>query len=108
MFSTRDKPSTGRHRADQHRHGMGVVAETLHELLGGFVQHGVMRDLVDPSPSARCAGQFAKQQQIGNLKISAVLGQHFDGIAAIAQDAFVAVNKGDRAAADAVFMNAGS
>ena len=36
------------HRADQHDHGMGVVAEALHEFLGGLVQHGVVRDVIDP------------------------------------------------------------
>ena len=38
-----------RHRAHEHRHGVGVVAEALHELLGGLMEHGVVRDVVHPT-----------------------------------------------------------
>ena len=31
--------------ADEHGHGMGVVAEALHEFLGGLVDHGVVGDV---------------------------------------------------------------
>ena len=75
---------------------MRRVAEALHELLGGFVQHGVVRDVVDPVLQFFLGGQFAEEQQVGDFQERAVLGQNFDGIAAIAQDSLVAVNVGDR------------
>ena len=42
-----------RHCAHKHSHRVGVVAEVLHELPGGFVQHGVVRDLVHPAEPRR-------------------------------------------------------
>jgi len=36
------------YRADEHSHRVRVVAEALQELLGSFVQHGVVSDLEDP------------------------------------------------------------
>jgi len=48
--------------AHKHRHGMRGVAESLHELLGSFMQHGVMRNVVDPCfQTLFFSGQFAVQ-----------------------------------------------
>ena len=88
-----------RDRAHEHRHGMRRVAETLHELLGGFVQHGVVGDVVHPVVQLFLGGQFAEQQQVGDFQEGAALGENFDGISAIAQDALVAVDVGDGALA---------
>ena len=44
-------------------------------------------------------GQLALDDQVGGLEVVAVLGQVLDRIAAIAQDALVAVDEGDLAAA---------
>ena len=74
---------------------MGIVAETFHEFLGGLVQHGVVRDVVDPVFQLFLSGQLAEQQQVRNFQKGAVLGEYFDGIAAIAQDALVAIDEGD-------------
>ena len=37
-----------RHSADEHPHRMSVVTKTLQKLLGAFVQHRVVGDLVGP------------------------------------------------------------
>ena len=89
----------GRHGADQHRHGVGIVPKALHELLHGLVQHGVVGDLVDPVVELAGRRQFAKQNQVGNFKKRAMLGQLLNGIAAILQNPAVAVDERDVAAA---------
>ena len=76
---------------------MRVVAKALHELLGGFVEHGVMRDVMHPTLQLTLGGQFAVQKQIGDFEICAVFGENFDGITAVAQDPLIAVDIGDRA-----------
>jgi hypothetical protein len=38
-------------------------------------------------------------EQVGNLEEAAVFRQHFDGVASVAKDAAIAVNKGDAAQA---------
>src|ERR1700677_2722195 len=88
-----------RYRAHQHRHGMRVVAETLHELLRGFVEQGVVRDVMYPTFQFACGGQFAKQNQVTNLEIGAALSANIDRIPAIAKDSAIAIDIGDRASA---------
>ena len=88
-----------RHRAHKHPHGMAVVAEALHKFLCAFMQHGVVRDFIDPVLQFGFCGQFAKKQQIGDFQKSAALRQHFDGISAITQNSPVSVDIGDAAAA---------
>ncbi len=44
-------------------------------------------------------GQFAVQQQVGDFQEAALFRQLLDGVAAIAQNAFVAIQIGDRALA---------
>ena len=44
-------------------------------------------------------GQLAVEQEVGDLQEGAILGQLLDGISAIAQDTFVAVDEGDGALA---------
>ena len=78
---------------------MRVVAETVDEVLGGLVQHGVMRDLPRPVLVLLRGRQFAVEQQVSDLQVGAMLGQGLDVVAAIAKDAFVAVNEGDAALA---------
>ena len=51
-----------RQRAHQNAHGMSVVAEAVDELLGGFMQHGVMRDLPRPVLILLRSGQLAVEQ----------------------------------------------
>ncbi len=72
------------HRAHQHCHRMGVVAEALHELLDRRMQHGVVSDLIDPARELGLGGELAKKQEVRHLQESALRGQRFNGVTAIA------------------------
>ena len=78
---------------------MRRVQEALQELLAVFVKHRVMSDSFRPFFQLSFRGQLAMQNQVRNLKKTALLGQLLDGVAAMAQDALVAVDEGDRSAA---------
>ena len=78
---------------------MRVVAEALHELLDVLVHEGVDRDLVRPLVELRLRRQLAVEQQVGDLEVGRLLGELLDRIAAVLEDALVAVDEGDRAAA---------
>ena len=95
-------------RAEEDAHRVRVVAEPLHELLHVLVKHRVQGDLLNPGLLLRRGRQLAEQNQVGRLEVVALLGQLLDRIAAVEQDALVAVDVGDGAPAVAVFMNAGS
>ena len=88
----------GRERADaadHHRHRVGVAAEALEEAAHLLVDHGVMGDAVVEVGLLRGGRQFAVEQQVAGLEEVAVLGEVLDRIAAIEQDALVAVDVGD-------------
>ena len=91
-----------RQRADrghQHAHRVGVVAEALHEGLHVLVDERVVGDLVHPGVVLRLGGQLAVDQEVGHLEEAGLLRQLLDRVAAVLQDALVAVDVGDRAAA---------
>ncbi len=88
-----------RHRADKHSHGMAIIAKAFHELLRALVQHGVVCDVIGPALEFRLAGQFSKQQQVGNFQKRAPLRQNFDRIPAVTQYTSVSINIGNAAAA---------
>ena len=87
----------GGDRRDQHAHRVRVVVETFEESLADvLVDVRVVRDLFAPTPRpVPRSGQFAVVEQVGHLEVRRVLGQLLDRIAAIAQDAEVAVDEGD-------------
>jgi hypothetical protein len=87
------------HRADEHAHRMGVVAEPLHQLGQVRMEHRVQRDLAAPRRELRCGGQLAEEDQVRGLGEIAVLRKLFDGIAAVLENALVAVDEGDAAPA---------
>ena len=87
---------------------MSRVAESLHEFLRGFVQHGVVCDVIHPLVQLLFRGEFTKHQQICDFQKCATLGEHFDGISAITQDALVAIDEGDGAFARRRVDEAGS
>ena len=90
----------GGDRRYQHPHGVGVVVEALEEPLSDvLVDEGVVGDLVAPLVELGLGGQLAVEQEIGNLEVGRLLGQLLDGVAAVAKDAQVAVEVGDRALA---------
>jgi hypothetical protein len=78
---------------------MGVVLEALHELLHVLVEHRVQGDFLRPRFELRLRGQLAEQIRYGGLDERAVLRQLFDRVAPVEQDALVAVDVGDSAAA---------
>ena len=88
----------GRQRADaagHHRHRMRVAPEALEEAAHLLVHHGVAGDAIVEVGLLRGGRQLAVEQQVAGLEEVAVLGQLLDRIAAIEQDAFVAVDIGD-------------
>src|SRR5215212_672877 len=78
---------------------MCVVAETLDELLEVLVQKRVVGDLVDPAVQLILRRKLAVQQQVGDLQKCGALGELLDRVAAVFEDAGVAVDVGDRASA---------
>ena len=88
----------GRQRADHaahDRHRMRVAAEAGEEAAHLLVDHRVVGDAVVEVGLLRRRRQFAVEQQVAGLEEVAVLGQLLDRIAAIEQDALVAVDEGD-------------
>ena len=80
----------------EHAHGVGVVVEALHEALADVVvEEGVVDDVEGPLVELGLVRQLAVEQQVGHLEVGRVLGQLLDGVAAVAQDAGVAVEVGD-------------
>ena len=82
-------------RADHHRHRMGVAAKTLEEPAHLLVDHRVMDHAIDEVRFLAGGRQFAVKQEVAGLEEIAVFGEIGDRIAAIEQDAFVAVDIGD-------------
>ncbi|MCY1417601.1 hypothetical protein D9M71_331400 [compost metagenome] len=88
----------GRQGADHAAHDghrVGVAAEAVEEALQLLVNHGVVLDGVDELFLLRGVGQFALQQQVAGFQVVGLLGELFDGIAAVQQHALVAIDIGD-------------
>src|SRR6202000_2392149 len=79
------------------RHRVGVAGETVEEPLQVLVQHGVPLNLVGERGQLFGVRQLSVDQQVADLDEGRLLGQLLDRIAAVAQDAGVAVDIGDRA-----------
>src|SRR5437588_12170581 len=71
---------------------MGVVVEAVKKFFDAFVNKGVVRDVVGPILQLRGRRQFSVQEQVSRFQIGALLREILDGIAAITQDAGVAVD----------------
>src|SRR4029077_2130002 len=76
---------------------MGVIVEAVEEFLDALMNKSVMSDVIGPIVELSACGKVAVKNQVGGFEIGALLRQLLDGISAIAQDAFVAVNEGDAA-----------
>ena len=74
---------------------MGVAAEPAEQELQLLVHHGVARDGQVKSFFFGFVREFAVEQQVADFEKIAMLGQLLDRIAAVQQDANVAVNIGD-------------
>ena len=90
----------GSQRRDEHAHWVGVVVEAVDEPLAHvLVDERVVGDLVRPRLELALVRQLAVQQEVGDLEVRRVLGELLDRIAAVAEDAVVPVEVGDRRAA---------
>ncbi len=81
--------------AAHHRHRVRVAAEAGEEARHLLVHHGVAGDAVVEILLLRLGRQVAVEQQIAGLQEVAVLGELLDRVAAMQQDAFLAVDEGD-------------
>ena len=88
----RGQRADGRHH-DRHR--MGVAAKTLEEPRHLLVNHGVMDHALVEIFLLRLGRQFAVQQQVAGFEEVAFFRQLLDRIAAVFQNAGVAVDIGD-------------
>src|ERR1700737_437944 len=76
---------------------MGIVMEAVDQLLDVLVEERVMGDRVHPVATLSGIGQVAVYQEVGDLEEAAAFGQLLDRIAAVAEDAALAIDEGDRA-----------
>ena len=74
---------------------MGIAAEAREEPVHLLVDHRVIGHAVVEVGLLRLRRQFAVEQQVAGLEEVAVLGELLDRVAAIEQDALVAVDIGD-------------
>jgi hypothetical protein len=88
----------GRERADDaahDRHRMRIAAEAPVEIGDLLVQHGVPRERVVEDLELVLGRQVAVQQQVANLRKGRMLRPLLDPVAAVQQDALIAVDEGD-------------
>ena len=78
-----------------HRHRMGVAAEALEEAGHLFVNHGVMDHALVEIVLLRLGRKLAVKQEVAGFEEVAVFGELLDRIAAVFQNACVAVDIGD-------------
>ena len=71
---------------------MRVAAEAGEEARHLLVHHGVARDAIVEIVLLRLGRQLAVEQQVADFEEVAVLGQLLDRVAAMQQDALVAVD----------------
>ena len=79
-------------RADHDGHRMRVAAEALEEARHLVMDHGVARDGVVELSLLSGGGELPVKQQIAGLEEIAVISQLLDGVAAMQQNAFVAID----------------
>ena len=87
---------------------MRVIAEAFDELLQVLVDEGVIGDAEHPLVKLSLRRQLTVQQQVGDLEKGRVLGQLLDGIAAVLENALVAVDNVMALRQEAVLTKPGS
>ena len=85
--------------AQEHAHRMRVMPEAFQGLLEPFRHDHAAAHIAGPGRELRLVRQFPEQHQIRRLQVRTVLGQLLDRVAPIHQDALVAVDERDAAAA---------
>jgi hypothetical protein len=81
-------------------HRMGIAAEAAVYRMKLLVHHRVVGDVVSEFVELGLGRQFAVEQQPADFQIVAALDEIGDRIAAVEQNAVVAVDIGDRRSAD--------
>ena len=79
------------------RHGVGVAAEAHKEPIKLLVEHGVIGDGVFELFEFLSARKFAVQKQVADLQKAGALCKLINRIAAVQQNALIAIDKGDLA-----------
>ena len=85
----------GVQRGGEHGHRVGVAREAAEGDAQAFVDLRVVQDAGLEVRQLGGRGQFAVDQQVGRLDEVGLLGELFDAVAAVAQDALLAVDEGD-------------
>ncbi len=86
---------------------MGIRGESFEEFFHIFVDHGVIGELSAEVCELAGGGEFAVEEEPGGFDEVGVFGELFDGVTAVAEDAFVAVDEGDGTFAGAGAVEAG-
>ncbi|EEB79921.1 hypothetical protein GPB2148_3769 [marine gamma proteobacterium HTCC2148] len=81
--------------ATHNGHRVGITTEAVEEMGQLFVDHGMAGDSADKRLFFFFRRKFAVKKQVAGLKIVGVLGQLFNGVAAVQQDAFAAIDIGN-------------
>ena len=89
-----------RHDADKHAHRVRVVVERAHELREVVVEEGVAHDLAVPVLELELAGELAVDAEEGDLEEGRLFSKLLDGVAAVAEDAAIAIDEADLGASD--------
>ncbi len=84
-----------RNGTDQHSHRMGIIVKSIDELLDIFMGERVHHDIVGPLFVLRLCRQLAMDQQVCRFKVIALLRKLLDGISAVTENSFVAVDVRD-------------
>ncbi len=74
---------------------MGIVTEPGEEGLDGAIDHGVHADDLLELALLLIVGQFTVQQQVGSFEKIRLFRQLLDGVAAVKENAVLAVDIGD-------------
>jgi hypothetical protein len=85
----------------EHGHGRSVDGEGFEVVLEAFVEMGVAGEAFAEAAELVGSGEAAEDEELGGFDEGGFLGEFFDGIAAVAEDAFFAVDEGDGAGAAA-------
>jgi hypothetical protein len=76
---------------------MGVGRETLEEVLHARVDGRILREQLGEPFALGWERQFPVDDEVGRLDEGGILGELLDGIAAVAEDAGLAIDEGDGA-----------
>ncbi|MNG08856.1 hypothetical protein D3C84_922430 [compost metagenome] len=76
-------------------HRVSVAAEAVEEGLQLLMNHGVVLDGADEPGLFFCSGQFAVEQQVTGFQVVRLFCELLDGVAAVQQNALIAIDVGD-------------